>query len=48
MSLADSCLVRVAESFKQHHILTLDFDYNLYRRFGNELLILIFPLSGKM
>ena len=47
MSLADACLVRMAELFRQHHIFTLDSDFNLYRRFGRDPLNLIFPMPGK-
>ena len=43
MSLADACLVRMAELYKQHHIFTLDSDFKVYRRFGREPLNLISP-----
>ena len=43
ISLADACLVRMAELYKQHFIFTLDSDFKVYRRFGREPLNLIFP-----
>lgn len=42
-SLADACLIRLAELYKQHHIFTLDSDFKVYRRFGREPLNLISP-----
>lgn len=42
MSLADACLVRMAE-LNEHHIFTLDSDFKVYRRHGRELLKLICP-----
>jgi predicted nucleic acid-binding protein len=47
MSLADACLVRMAELYKQHHIFTLDSDFKVYRRFGREPLNLISPERHK-
>jgi predicted nucleic acid-binding protein len=43
MSLADGCLVRLAENFPQSLILTLDSDFKVYRKNGNQLISLIFP-----
>ena len=43
MSLADACLVRMAELFKQHHIFTLDSDFKVYRKHGRDPLKLIYP-----
>ena len=43
ISLADACLVRMAELYQQHCIFTLDSDFKVYRRFGREPLNLIFP-----
>jgi len=43
MSLADACLVRMAEMNDRHHILTLDSDFSVYRKNGREPLSLISP-----
>jgi predicted nucleic acid-binding protein len=43
MSLADACLVRMAELFKRHYIFTLDSDFKVYRRQGRDPLKLIYP-----
>ncbi len=43
MSLADGCLVRLAEIYPQSQILTLDSDFTVYRKNGNQLISLIFP-----
>ena len=43
MSLADACLVRMAELFKRHHIFTLDSDFKVYRKHGRDPLKLIYP-----
>jgi predicted nucleic acid-binding protein len=43
MSLADACVVRMSELYRDHHILTLDSDFLIYRRFGREPLPLISP-----
>jgi predicted nucleic acid-binding protein len=43
MSLADACLVRMAELFERYSIFTLDSDFTVYRRHGRELLKLICP-----
>lgn len=43
MSLADACIVRMAELFPQHQVLTLDSDFSVYRRHGREPLALIQP-----
>jgi len=43
MSLADGCLVRLAENYSQSPILTLDSDFQIYRKNGNQLISLIFP-----
>lgn len=41
MSLADACIVRMAELFEQHRVLTLDSDFSIYRKHGREPLDLI-------
>ncbi len=43
MSLADGCLVRLVEIYPQSQILTLDSDFKVYRKNGNQLISLIFP-----
>lgn len=45
MSLADACIVRMAELFDQCQVLTLDSDFSIYRRYGREPLDLIHPLD---
>ena len=43
ISLADACIVRMAELFERHLIFTLDSDFTAYRKNGREPLELIFP-----
>ena len=43
MSLADACLVRMAEMRPRAAILTLDSDFGIYRRSGRHVLRLIRP-----
>ena len=43
ISLADACIVRMAEMFERHLIFTLDSDFAVYRKNGREALELIFP-----
>jgi uncharacterized protein len=43
MSLADACVVRMAELFAQHEVMTLDSDFSVYRKHGREPLVLIQP-----
>jgi len=43
ISLADACLVRMAELFDDHHVFTLDSDFTIYRKHGRKLLALIHP-----
>lgn len=45
MSLADACLVRMAELNERCHIFTLDSDFRIYRRHGREPLKLICPVQ---
>lgn len=45
MSLADSCLVRMAELYERYSIFTLDSDFKIYRRHGREPLKLICPAN---
>ncbi|HMA73532.1 MAG TPA: PIN domain-containing protein [Xanthobacteraceae bacterium] len=43
MSLADACIVRMAEIHEHHAILTLDSDFSAYRKHGRAPLALIYP-----
>ena len=43
MSLADACIVRMAEIYERHAVLTLDFDFTVYRKHGRVPLALIEP-----
>jgi len=43
MSLADACVVGMAEIHKQHFVLTLDSDFHIYRKHGRTPLALICP-----
>jgi len=43
MSLADACIVLMAESHERHAVLTLDSDFTVYRKHGRVMLTLIYP-----
>ena len=43
MSLADACVVRMAEIHERHAVLTLDADFSIYRKHGRAPLVLIQP-----
>lgn len=43
MSLADACLVRLAEKHHNTRIFTLDRDFKIYRRHGRQIIPLMFP-----
>jgi predicted nucleic acid-binding protein len=45
MSLADACIVRMAEIHEQHAVLTLDSDFSVYRKHGRTPLALIYPAT---
>jgi predicted nucleic acid-binding protein len=45
MSLADACVVRMAEIHDRHEVLTLDADFSVYRKHGRVALQLIHPGS---
>jgi len=47
MSLADACIVRMAEIHDRHDVLTLDSDFAVYRKHGGVPLPLIHPASSK-
>ena len=46
MSLADACIVRMAEIYERHVVLTLDSDFTVYRKRGRDPLALIYPAQG--
>jgi predicted nucleic acid-binding protein len=43
MSLADACLVRLSELHSDCRVLTLDSDFNRYRRHGRQVIPLLIP-----
>ena len=43
MSLADACLVRLAELFPQSPVLTLDSDFSVYRKNGRQVIGVLRP-----
>ncbi len=43
MSLADACIVRIAELHDGHAVFTLDSDFSVYRKHGRVPLPLIYP-----
>ena len=45
MSLADACVVRMAEIHERHAVLTLDSDFLVYRKHGRTPLTLIQPAA---
>ena len=45
MSLADGCVVRMAELHERHAVLTLDSDFTFYRKHGRAPLTLLHPAS---
>jgi predicted nucleic acid-binding protein len=46
MSLADACIVRMAEIYDRHTVLTLDSDFSVYRKHGTIPLALIHPAQS--
>ncbi len=46
MSLADACIVRMAEIHDRYAVLTLDSDFLIYRKNGHSPLPLIYPVSA--
>ena len=46
MSLADACLVRMAEQHAQSVVMTLDGDFRVYRRHGRQVIPTIMPASA--
>ena len=47
MSLADACLVKLAEQASGAQVLTLDAHFRRYRRHGRHVIPLILPSDGK-
>jgi predicted nucleic acid-binding protein len=45
MSLADACVVRMAEIHERHAVLTLDSDFSVYRKHGRVPLTLVHPAA---
>lgn len=45
MSLADACVVRMAELHEAHMVLTLDSDFTVYRKHGRAPLPLVYPAA---
>jgi uncharacterized protein len=43
MSFADACLVRMAELYPNSTVLTLDSDFRIYRKHGNQVIPVIMP-----
>lgn len=43
MSLADACLVRLAELYPQSQVLTLDSDFAIYRKNGRQVIHMLRP-----
>lgn len=46
MSLADACVVRMAEIHERHVVLTLDSDFSVYRKHGRVPLTLLHPAGS--
>jgi predicted nucleic acid-binding protein len=44
-SLADACLIRLAELHEPSRVLTLDSDFHIYRRHGRKSIGLITPAA---
>jgi predicted nucleic acid-binding protein len=43
MSLADATLVRLSELHRDCHVFTLDEDFHVYRRHGNQAIPVLMP-----
>ncbi len=46
MSLADACLVRLAEQQAQSVVMTLDSDFRIYRKHGRQVVPTVMPASA--
>ncbi|AFY89205.1 type II toxin-antitoxin system VapC family toxin [Chroococcidiopsis thermalis] len=47
MSLADACMVRMAERYTSSYVLTIDSDFNIYRKQRNQLIPVIMPSNDR-
>jgi predicted nucleic acid-binding protein len=47
MSVADACLVRMAEQLPHSSVLTLDSDFRIYRKHGRQVIPLIVPVRSR-
>jgi len=45
MSLADACLVRLAELFDEATVITLDEDFSVYRKHGRQTIPMLAPVG---
>jgi predicted nucleic acid-binding protein len=45
ISLADACVVRMAEINPRHAVFTLDSDFTIYRKHGREPVELVYPAA---
>lgn len=45
-SLADACLIRLAELNEPCRVMTLDSDFHIYRRHGRKVISLVSPVTG--
>jgi uncharacterized protein len=45
MSLADACLVRMAELHTRSRVFTIDSDFRIYRRHGRQVIPVVTPLG---
>jgi predicted nucleic acid-binding protein len=45
MSLADACLVRIAELFDEATVITVDRDFAVYRKNGRQAIPLVSPFA---
>ena len=43
MSLADACLVRMAELFDRHQVCTMDSDFVVYRKHRRQAIPVLMP-----
>lgn len=48
MSLADACLVQMAEQYASSYLLTIDSDFNIYRKDRNQTIPVIMPSDGSV
>jgi len=46
MSLAEACVVRMAEIYESHSVLTMDPDFTVYRKHGRVPITLVYPAAA--